>query len=137
MCEFADVRIWWIGLKKGELTLADYCNLGYFRKLFMNIESIKQNPVVKMAFEFALDIVNYCELLEKEKKYIVARQLFKSGTSIGASVTEAQNAESKADFIHKFKVAAKEGEETQYWLLICSFAKQYPSCTALLQKIEA
>ena len=50
---------------------------------------------------------------------------------------EAQYAESKADFIHKLKIAAKEAEETQYWLLICSFSGSYPNCDILLLKLEA
>jgi four helix bundle protein len=61
-------------------------------------------------------IIEYCELLENNKKYIVSRQLLKSGTSIGANAMEAQNAESRADFIHKIRISAKEAEETQYWL---------------------
>ena len=59
------------------------------------------------------------ESLEEQRKYVIARQLLRSGTSIGANVHEAQNAESKSDFIHKFKIAAKEVEETKYWLLLC------------------
>ena len=50
--------------------------------------------------------------LEQEKKYVIAKQLLRSGTSIGANIFEAQNAESKADFIHKMKIAAKETSET-------------------------
>jgi len=49
----------------------------------------------------------------------VARQLLKAGTSIGANVREVQNAESKTDFIHKMKIAAKETDETEYWLELC------------------
>lgn len=49
---------------------------------------------------------------------------------------EAQNAESKADFIHKIKIAAKEAEETQYWLRLCEYSEKYPNCTVLLSKIE-
>ena len=52
------------------------------------------------------------------KKYNLANQLFRSGTSIGANVREAQSAESKADFIHKIKISAKEAEEAEYWLLL-------------------
>lgn len=100
----------------------------------MNKESIDKNPVVKLAFEFALDIISFCDLLEQQKKYIISRQLLKSGTSIGANVVEAQNAESKADFIHKFKIAAKEGEETEYWLLLCDYSKNYPDSKSLLVK---
>lgn len=51
--------------------------------------------------------------------------MLKSGTLIGASVREAQNAESRADFIHKIKIAAKEADETIYWLLLCKNSKGY------------
>ena len=100
----------------------------------MNKESIDNNPVIKLAFDFSLDIISFCELLEQQKKFIISRQLLKSGTSIGANAVEAQNAESKADFIHKFKVAAKEGEETEYWLLLCDHSKDYPDAKPLLLK---
>jgi four helix bundle protein len=102
----------------------------------MNKEKIEQNLVLKPAFNFSLLIIEFCELLEANKKFVFARQLLKSGTSIGANATEAQNTESKGDFIHKFKIAAKEGEETQYWLLLCDFSKNYPDCKDLLSKIE-
>ena len=64
----------------------------------------------------------------------MANQLFRSGTSIGANVKEAQNAESKADFIHKMKISIKEVEETEYWLLLCKHSKEYPDTDMLLQK---
>lgn len=79
----------------------------------------KENIIVEKSFRFALNIVAYCEQLEKEKKFVIARQLLRSGTSIGANIREAQNAESRQDFIHKLKIAAKETDETEYWLLIC------------------
>ncbi len=56
----------------------------------------------------------------------MASQLFKSGTSIGANTREAQNAESTADFIHKFKIAAKETDETDFWVRLCKASKHYP-----------
>ncbi len=102
----------------------------------MKTELIHRNPILKLSFEFSIAIIEFCETLEKEKKFVIARQLLKSGTSIGANCLEAQNAESKADFIHKFKIAAKEVEETKYWLLICSEAKSYPDPGVLLGKIE-
>ncbi|MEI6184974.1 MAG: four helix bundle protein [Bacteroidota bacterium] len=103
----------------------------------MKKEKIENNPLLKLSFEFALLIVSYCELLELNKKDIIARQLLRSGTSIGSNSMEAQNAESKADFIHKLKIAAKEAEETQYWLMICSFSNSYPNCDSLLLKLES
>ncbi len=78
----------------------------------------KKNLIVDLTFDFALTIISFCEDLEKERKYNLANQLFRSGTSIGANVREAQSAESKADFIHKIKISAKEAEEAEYWLLL-------------------
>ena len=95
------------------------------------------NLIVDLTFEFALNIIKYVELLEKEKKYVIAKQLLKSGTSIGANVREAQNAESKADFIHKMKIAAKEADETEYWLLLCKKSEGYYDCTHLLNSCDS
>ena len=67
---------------------------------------------------------------------MIANQLLKSGTSIGANIREAQNAESKVDFIHKFKIAAKEIEETMYWLELCKFSKNYQSPNELIEQIN-
>lgn len=94
------------------------------------------NPIVDLSFRFALDIVFFVEILEKERKFVVANQLLRSGTSIGANVRESQNSESKADFIHKLKIAAKEADETEYWLLICESSPNYPFNTHLLEDIK-
>ncbi len=95
----------------------------------------EKNVVLDNSFSFALRIIQYCELLEKHRKYIISRQLLKSGTSIGASVREAQNAESMADFCHKMKIAGKEAEETEYWLLLCKSSANYPTTGGLLNDI--
>jgi len=97
----------------------------------------KENIIVKLTFEFAIKIIEFAEILESKKKYVVAKQLLKSGTSIGANVREAQNAESKADFIHKMKIAAKEVDETEYWLIICKESKNYPFDDSLINSIES
>ena len=81
-------------------------------------------------------VIDYCELLDSQKKYIISKQLLKSGTSIGANAMEAQNAESKIDFIHKMKIAAKEAEESQYWLWLCEYAASYPNCHPLQSKVD-
>ncbi|WP_223441589.1 four helix bundle protein [Polaribacter litorisediminis] len=67
---------------------------------------------------------------------MISRQLLKSGTSIGANIHEAQNAESKADFIHKMKIAAIELEETKYWLILCEKLKTYPTHLELSKKVN-
>lgn len=89
-----------------------------------------------MTFDFSIKIVMYCELLENNRKFVISNQLLKSGTSIGANVREAQNAESKADFIHKMKIALKEVEETEYWFQICQNIETYPDCEKLLENIS-
>jgi four helix bundle protein len=75
--------------------------------------------------------------MDEAKKYVVSHQLLKSGTSIGANVKEAQCAESKADFIHKIKIAEKEAEKTEYWLLLCKHSKNYPFNPVLLEDIQS
>jgi len=82
----------------------------------MKKELFDNNPILKLSFDFSLMIIDYCEKLDSNKKYILSRQLFRSATSIGANAIEAQNAENKTDFFHKMKIAAKEAEESQYWL---------------------
>lgn len=102
----------------------------------MKKEEIEANLILRITFEFSLLIIDYCDILDSIRKYTISRQLLKSGTSIGANSMEAQNAESKAGFIHKMKIAAKEADETQYWLLLCSLSNKYPECTPLLLKLE-
>ena len=96
----------------------------------------KQNVIIKLTFQFALEIIKYCDGLQEDKKFVIANQLLKSGTSIGANIREAKNAESKADFIHKFKIAAKEIKETIYWLELCKFSESYPNVGVLIEQIN-
>ena len=86
----------------------------------------KDNIILSKSIDFSLLIIAFCEELENKKKFVIANQLLRSGTSIGANIHEAQNAESRADFIHKVKIAAKEVEETKYWLILCEKSKGYP-----------
>ncbi|KDN54139.1 four helix bundle protein [Flavobacterium seoulense] len=96
----------------------------------------KENIIVSRTIDFALEIIAFCEILEQNRKFVISNQLLKSGTSIGANVHEAQNAESRADFIHKMKIAAKEIEETKYWLTLCERAPSYPFESQLKFKIN-
>jgi len=102
----------------------------------MQKELFDNNLILKLSFDFSLIVIDYCELLDVSKKHIISKQLFRSATSIGANAMEAQNAESKADFIHKMKIAAKEADETQYWLMLCQHAKNYPDCNKILNKLQ-
>ncbi len=93
------------------------------------------NIILELSFEFSLEIIVYCELLETKRRYVISQQLLKSGTSVGANIREAQSAESKVDFIHKMKIAAKEADETEYWLMLCNQSQSYPSADQLIEKI--
>jgi four helix bundle protein len=76
----------------------------------------KQYLIVTKTFNFSKEIINLYIHLKKDKVFELASQLFRSATSIGANVEEAQAAQSKRDFISKMSIAAKEARETKYWL---------------------
>jgi four helix bundle protein len=97
----------------------------------------QDNMVLNLAFQFALDVIIYTERLEELRRYNMANQLFRCGTSIHANIREAQNAESKSDFIHKMKIAAKEAEETEGWLFLCKHSVSYPDFGNLLENLTS
>ena len=75
---------------------------------------MKENAVKDKSFAFSVRIVNLHKYLtEQKKEYVISKQLYRSGTSIGANIAEAQRAESSADFVHKMKIALKEANESQ------------------------
>ena len=78
---------------------------------------MKENFLVDLSKQFAVDIVNLCtDIKENRKSNVLLNQVLRSGTSIGANIHEANYAASKADFINKFQIALKECYETDYWL---------------------
>ena len=78
---------------------------------------MKNSIIREKSFGFAVSIVNLNKHLQEQKReFVLSKQLLRSGTSIGANIRESDNAESKADFIHKFAIAQKECDETIYWL---------------------
>jgi four helix bundle protein len=94
------------------------------------------NVILDLTFRFSLEIIKYVEILESKRKFVIANQLLKSGTSVGANAKESQNGESKADFVHKLKVALKEADETEYWLLLCKYSDTYPDSDELLKSVS-
>jgi four helix bundle protein len=80
---------------------------------------MKTNAIKDKSFAFAVRIVNLSRFLnEKKNEYVISRQILRSGTAVGALVREAEQGESKPDFIHKLAIALKEASETEYWLLL-------------------
>ena len=76
----------------------------------------RRNVLLEKSDEFALNIVNFSFQLQQEKELVISKQLLRSRTAIGALLEEAQQAESKADFIPILSTANKEAKETHYWL---------------------
>ncbi|MPM11178.1 hypothetical protein SDC9_57517 [bioreactor metagenome] len=98
----------------------------------MNSEN---NVVLDLSLVFSVEVMDFCELLKKQGRNILSDQLFRSGTSIGANIQESQGAESRADFIHKLKIAYKEASETEYWLKLCEMSTHYPANMSLSVKV--
>lgn len=79
--------------------------------------SIKENPAKTKSYSFALRIIKaYQHIAAEHKEWVLSKQLLRSGTSIGANSAEANEAQSRADFISKLGIALKETVETEYWL---------------------
>jgi four helix bundle protein len=76
-----------------------------------------QNAIKEKSFSFALKVMKAHQYLNQQKReFVISRQFLRSGTAIGALVREAEQAESKADFVHKLSIALKEASETRYWI---------------------
>jgi len=75
-----------------------------------------ENIIIDKTFNFSLSIISLFKKLQKNKEFIISKQLLRSATSIGANVEEATAAQSKRDFINKMSIASKEARETKYWL---------------------
>jgi four helix bundle protein len=95
-----------------------------------------ENAIKQKSYSFALDIVKVCLSLQEKREFVLSKQLLRSGTAIGALIEEANQAESRADFIHKLSISNKEANETQYWirLLIDSELMDSASGVVLLKK---
>lgn len=97
----------------------------------------KENLIVSKTFTFALGIISLYKNLSTEKhEYVLSKQILRSGTSIGANVNEAVEAQSKADFIHKLSIALKEARETEYWLKLLIGSGFVDSKTPLKDDID-
>lgn len=95
-----------------------------------------RNIIVDLTFQFSQDILELTDKLEKMRKYAIADQLTRSGTSIGANVREAQSSESVKDFVHKLKISEKELEETEYWLDLFKHSDLLPDTGRLSEDLK-
>jgi four helix bundle protein len=82
---------------------------------------LKKGTVKEKSFNFAIKIVKlYKYLTEEKKEFVLSKQILKSGTSIGANINEAQQGQSKKDFLTKMNISLKECTETKYWIELLS-----------------
>jgi four helix bundle protein len=96
----------------------------------------KSNLIVDKSFDFALRIIKlYRYLVEEKKEYVLSKQVLRSGTSIGANIHEAVEAQSKADFIHKMSISLKEARETEYWLKLLIASEHIDNSGSILEDI--
>jgi four helix bundle protein len=79
---------------------------------------VLENPLLEKSLQFAVESVSLYKVLIKNNEYVMSKQFLKSSTSIGANVTEANYAISRAEFVAKMQIALKEAAETMYWLTL-------------------
>ena len=105
------------------------------------------NIILQKSYRFAVRSVKLSRYLQKKfAEYVLSRQLLKAGTSIGANVTEAQQAQSRADFLSKLNIALKEAVEMEYWLRLLrdgnyltskEFNSIYSDCAELIRILSS
>ena len=77
-----------------------------------------ESKLRELSMEFSVDIINLVKYLKSNHESVIANQIGRSGTSIGANIHEAQYAQGKKEFISKLEIVLKEASETGYWLEI-------------------
>ncbi|MBO5896303.1 MAG: four helix bundle protein [Clostridia bacterium] len=104
---------------------------------------MENGTVEKKSFDFSVRVVNlYRFLTEEKKEFVLSKQILRSGTSVGANVSEGERAQSKADFYAKMSIALKEANETYYWLRLLKATdyiskSQYMSLDADIKELIA
>jgi four helix bundle protein len=104
---------------------------------------MKDNIIKDKSYAFALRVIKvYKYLNQEQREFVLSKQMLRSGTAVGALVREAEQAQSKADFISKMNIALKEANETEYWLMLLkdsdyidekSFISIHQDCAELIR----
>ena len=106
----------------------------------MKKRTMKKNEILDLSFDFALEIIKLVKYLKANKEFVMSSQLLRSGTSIGANITEAQAAQSTNDFIAKMSISSKEARETEYWLRLLdksNYLDEYQNKSVLFNSIQS
>ncbi len=99
------------------------------------MEEHKKVMIKELSLEFSIDLLAYLKKVTATKTLLSTSQLIRAGTAVGANIREAQGAESRKDFIHKMKIAYKEAEETEYWIILFGNDHPMPENEELRNKI--
>lgn len=112
-----------------------------------NESSMSNSIIKKKSFEFSINVINtYKSLISDKREFVLSKQLLRSGTSIGANISEAQYGASQKDFINKMRISRKEANETIYWLdllvetefiSVDSHKRLIDECTELLKMLTS
>lgn len=86
---------------------------------------MKKSVLMEESFNVAVEAVNIYKYLLAKNEYVISKQFLRSATSIGANIRKAKYSESKKDFIHKFRIALKECNETLYWLELIEYSEEF------------
>ncbi len=95
-----------------------------------------KNPMIQLSIEFSMMVIKYAEQLEGNNKHIIAEQVLRNGTSIGAYIMEAQSAESTPEYYDRMRVADRKAHNTWYWIYLCDQMAGYEVDTKLTKKLE-
>ena len=107
--------------------------------------SESKSIVYKKAQDFALQIIELYKILKDNNEYVLSKQLLRSGTSIGANISEALAGQSRRDFMSKMSISSKEARETRYWLLLLQksqlvkydYTRELESCDELIKLLTS
>ena len=95
-----------------------------------------KTPIIQLSIEFSLMVIKYAEQLEANNKHVIANQVLKNGTAIGAYIMEAQSAESNTQYFEKMHAADRKAHNTWYWIYLCDQAAGYGVDKHLVTKLE-
>ncbi len=95
-----------------------------------------KDPIIQNSIEFSLMVIKYAEQLESNKKHILAAEILKSGTSIGAHIMDAQSSDSMDEVMQKMKLADNAAHQTWYWFYLCEQTEGYGFTKELSVKLD-
>lgn len=95
-----------------------------------------KDAIIQHSIEFSLMVIKYVEELEHKNKHVLANQVLRSATAIGANIIGARSSETEKDFINRMKEADKAAHDTWYWFYLCEQSEGYGFDKKLATKLD-